>query len=92
VSTARTPVPRREPRADGLGGGQRVRLASELVHELTRLFRHPVHELARLEDEASTGESPATPLILIVGIAMAVWAFVALVLALVLLSAHLIAA
>jgi hypothetical protein len=89
VSTARRPVPRREPRADGLGGEERVRVAAELVHELTRLFRHPVHELERLEDEASTGESSATPLILIVCIAIAVWAFVALVLAIVLVASRL---
>jgi len=62
-----------------------------LVLELKRLGSHPLREIARLEHEAAAGESPTTPGILIVGIALVVWAFVALVIGAVVLVTHLIA-
>ena len=58
---------------------QDAHVSSELALELRRLGSHPLHEAARLEREALAGESPATPLILIVGMALVLWSFVAIV-------------
>jgi len=62
-----------------------------LARELGRLGRHPYRETARLEHEAAEGESPATPLILITGIALILWGIVALVAAIAFISARLLA-
>ena len=66
-------------------------VSSELAFELRRLGSHPLHEAARLEREALAGESPATPLILIVGMALALWSFVAIVVGAAALAVHLLA-
>jgi hypothetical protein len=63
----------------------------ELARELGRLGRHPLREVTRLEHEAAAGESPATPLILITGIALILWSIVVLVAATAFVSAHLLA-
>jgi hypothetical protein len=63
---------------------------SELAPELKRFGSHPLREVARLEREALAGESPATPLILIIGMALGLWGFVALVVGAAVLAAHLI--
>jgi len=91
-----TPPPdRRSPLPAVRTGGERqgeqdVRLLPELVHELRRLGRHPVHEASRLEHEAAAGETATTPLILIAGMALMLWSIVALVAAIAFVSAHLL--
>jgi hypothetical protein len=74
------------PRGDGL-----ERLSSELRRELQRLGTHPLREVRRLEHEALAGQSPATPAILIAGMALGMWSLLALVVGVVLLAARLIA-
>jgi hypothetical protein len=64
-------------------------VSSELALELRRLGSHPLHEVARLEREALAGENPATPLILIVGMALALWSFVAIVVGAAAVAVHL---
>ena len=54
-------------------------VSSELALELRRLASHPRHEVERREREALAGESAATPMILIIGMAVALWSLVALV-------------
>jgi hypothetical protein len=68
-----------------------VRLSAELGTELARLGTHPLRELHRLEHEAERGENPATPVILITGIAVSLWSLVAIVVGAALLAAHLLA-
>ena len=67
-----------------------MRITGELGRELKRLGTHPLRELARLEHEALVGESPATPALLVVGVAVGVWTFVALVVATVFLVSALV--
>ena len=64
-------------------------LHSELGHELSRLGRHPVHEVERLADEARDGEAETTPGIVIAGIAVWVTIVVVVVIGLVFLAAYL---
>lgn len=64
-------------------------LASELGGKPKRLGRHAVHEIERLGREAGAGASPATPAILIAGVALSLWGVVALVIAAALIAAHL---
>ena len=59
-------------------GGELV--LEEAREEVSRLVTHPVTEIRRLEHVADEGESPATPLIVAVGVAV----FLAIVLAIVL--------
>ncbi len=66
-------------------------LSIELRAELRRLGTHPKREVRRLEDEAANGENPATPAILIAGLALSLWALVALVAVTAALVAHLVA-
>jgi hypothetical protein len=64
-------------------------LHSELGHEITRLGRHPVHEVERLAEEARDGEADTTPGIVIAGIAVWVTIVVVVVVGLVFLAAYL---
>ena len=54
-------------------------LSGELRVELRRLGAHQGREVRRLEHEAATGENPATPAIVIAGLAVSLWTLVALV-------------
>ncbi|MGL6278490.1 MAG: hypothetical protein ACRC50_02915 [Gaiella sp.] len=45
-------------------------LLEEIREEAGRLLHHPVQEVARLEHVAEDGESAATPMIVVVGVAM----------------------
>ena len=78
------------PRERGREDAHDARISSELALELRRLGSHPLHEVARLEREALAGESPATPVILIVGMALALWSFVAIVVGAADLAVHLL--
>ena len=78
------------PRARGRDDARHAYVSSELALELRRLGSHPLHEVARLEREALAGESPATPVILIVGMALALWSFVAIVVGAAALAVHLL--
>jgi hypothetical protein len=64
-------------------------LSSELRAELRRLGAHPGREVRRLEHEAAKGENPATPAIVIAGLAVSLWALVALVASTAVVVAHL---
>ena len=64
-----------------------VQLSSELALELKRLATHPLREVRRLEREAAAGESSTTPAILVALTALAVWTFVAFVIAVAVLAA-----
>jgi hypothetical protein len=64
-------------------------LHTELGHELSRLGRHPVHEVERLAEEARDGEVETTPGIVIAGIALWVTILVVVVVGLVFLAAYL---
>jgi hypothetical protein len=68
-----------------------VRLSAEIGGEIARLGTHPLRELHRLEQEAERGENPATPVILLAGVAGFAWAMVAIVVAAAFLVAHLVA-
>jgi hypothetical protein len=68
---------------------QDAHVSSELALELRRLGSHPLHEVARLEREALAGESASTPVILIAGMALALWSFVAIVVGAGALAVHL---
>jgi hypothetical protein len=68
-----------------------VRLSAELAGELARLGTHPLREVHRLEQEAERGENPATPAILLVGVALSAWTLVAIVIAAAFLVAHFVA-
>jgi len=70
--------------------GESADVSSELALELKRLGSHPLREVARLEREARAGENPATPLILIVGMALGLWGLVALVVGAAFLAADLL--
>ncbi len=65
-------------------------LSLEFRHELGRLVSHPLREIERLEHQADLGESAATPAILVAGVAIFVWALVAIVLGVVLGAAGLL--
>lgn len=82
-----------DPPADGnhRSDRQSVPLSSALGRELKRIARNPVREVERLEREAQAGQNPATPAILIAGMAVSLWTLVALVVATALLVAHLVA-
>ena len=54
-------------------------LAQEIKDEASRLLHHPVAEIKRLERVADKGDSAATPLILFVGVAIALAVIVAVV-------------
>jgi hypothetical protein len=45
-------------------------LVQEIREEAGRLVHHPVAEIKRLEGVVEEGESPATPLLLFVGVAI----------------------
>jgi hypothetical protein len=45
-------------------------LLEEIRDEAGRLFTHPVQEVVRLEHVAADGESAATPMIVVVGVAL----------------------
>jgi hypothetical protein len=66
-----------------------ARLSVELLQEASRLVVHPLREVRRLEHEAAAGETAATPLILLVGVAVSAWVFAAIVLAAVLAASAL---
>jgi hypothetical protein len=70
--------------------GLHVPLSSALGRELKRIAQNPIREVERLEREAQAGQNPATPAILIAGMAVSLWTFVALVVAAALLVAHLV--
>jgi len=72
-----------------LPGDEDAHVPSELALELKRLGSHPLHEVGRLEREARAGENPATPAILIVGMAIVLCSFVALVVGAAFLAARL---
>jgi len=75
------------PRETGEPG---VALSAELRGELGRLGAHPVREIRRLESEAAKGENPATPAILVAGLAVSLWTLVAVVATTAVLVAHLV--
>ena len=79
-------APRSEERGSDGGG-----LASKLALELRRFGGHPLREVRRLEHEARAGESPATPLVLILFMAATLWSIVVLVVAVAFLAAALFA-
>jgi len=54
-------------------------LVEEIKDEAGQLVHHPVAEMKRLRGVAADGESAATPLILFVGVALALLAIVAVV-------------
>ena len=78
------------PRERGREDVHDARISSELALELRRLGSHPLHEVARLEREALAGESAATPMILIIGMAVALWSLVALVVGAAVLATYLV--
>lgn len=57
-------------------------LAKEIREEVGHLVTHPIEELKRLEHVAAEGDSPTTPLLTIVGTAIALGVIFAAVLAL----------
>ena len=87
----RTPLPAVRTGGERPGDETDIRVLPTLARELVRLGRHPYRETTRLEHEAAEGESPATPLILITGIALVLWGIVALVAAIAFISARLLA-
>ena len=54
-------------------------LAQEIREEAGRLVHHPVAEIKRLEGVVEEGESAATPLLLLVGVAIILAVIVAVV-------------
>jgi hypothetical protein len=54
-------------------------LAQEIREEASRIAHHPVAEVKRLEHVAAEGDSPTTPLLLVVGVTAVVAVVVALV-------------
>lgn len=46
-------------------------LLLEIKEETSKLVRHPIEEIKRLEHVAEEGESAATPLIVLTGVALA---------------------
>ena len=56
-------------------------LAQEIKEEASRIVHHPVAEIKRLESVVEEGDSAATPLILFVGVAIALVVIVAVVMA-----------
>jgi hypothetical protein len=54
-------------------------LVQEIREEAGRLVHHPVAEIRRLEGVVEEGESAATPLLLIVGVAIVLAVIVAVV-------------
>ena len=67
-----------------------ARLSSEIAEESKRLIADPPGEIRRLEHVAQRGESAATPMIAISGVALVVVAIFAVVVAIA-LAAYLIA-
>jgi hypothetical protein len=66
------------PRARRRETAQHAHVSPELALELKRPGSHPPHAVPRLEREAQPGEKLATPVILIVGMALALGGYVAL--------------
>ena len=64
-------------------------LLHEIRDEASSLAHHPVEEIRRLADVAADGDSPTTPLLVIIGVAGVVAAILALLLAIVLLVYYL---
>ena len=64
-------------------------LLTAMGHELERLTFHPVREIERLAEEARSGRTAATPLILVVGAALVSWLVAAAVVSASLLAAWL---
>jgi hypothetical protein len=60
-------------------------LAQEIRDEIGHLVRHPIGELKRLEHVAADGDSPTTPLLTVIAIAVALVLLFAAVLGLTLL-------
>jgi hypothetical protein len=58
-------------------------LAQEIREEASRLVHHPVAEIKRLERVVDEGDSPATPLLLFLAVAIALAVIVAIVMAIV---------
>jgi hypothetical protein len=54
-------------------------LAQEIREEAGRIAHHPVAEVKRLEQVAAEGDSPTTPLLLILGVAAVLAVVVAIV-------------
>ena len=52
-------------------------LLAEIREETSKLVRHPIEEIKRLEHVAEEGESAATPLIVVLGVALALAAIFA---------------
>jgi hypothetical protein len=87
----RSPLPAVRTGGERQGDPEEPRILPTLARELGRLGRHPLREANRLEHEAAAGESPTTLLILIVGMALALWTLVVLVAATAFLSARVLA-
>jgi hypothetical protein len=64
-------------------------LLQEIRQEIGDLVRHPIGELKRLEHVAADGDSPTTPMLTIVGMALATATIFAAVLGLTLLAVSL---
>jgi hypothetical protein len=64
-------------------------LLTAMGHELERLTFHPVREIERLAEEARSGRTAATPLILVLGAALVSWLVAAAVVGASLLAAWL---
>lgn len=90
LERARRRPPARPDSGSAPAGGEPLRLSTALGRELKRLARSPVHEVERLEREAAAGESPATPAILIAGMALSLWTLVLLVVVTAVVLAHLL--
>jgi hypothetical protein len=89
IERSRAGARRSELRLPTAGTDDVARLSSTLRLELERLGRSPLREVERLEREADAGVSPATPAILIAGMALSLWTFVALVVLTAVVVAHL---
>ena len=63
-------------------------LTQEIKDEAASLVAHPVAELQRLENVAADGESPATPLLVIVAVTAVVALLATLAIAVALLAYH----
>ena len=65
-------------------------LAQEIRDEVSHLVHHPIEELKRLEHVAADGDSPTTPLLTVIAIALALAVLFAAVLGLTLLVVSLV--
>ena len=87
----RPPAASEPTRGPGANGDTPLHLSTALGRELKRLATSPVHEVERLEREAAAGESPATPAILIAGMAVSLWTLVLVMVVTAVVIAHFIA-